>query len=87
MNGVPINNMGWAIGRKLRNGRFKIRRIVWGLILARGERHPDEEIRACSITIEREWKSRHPKPIPRKKHRDDPPKEEGRRPETDVAAV
>lgn len=62
MNGTPVNNLAWAIGSRLRNGHFKIRRIVWGLTLARRERRLDEEVRACAITVEREWKPRHPKP-------------------------
>jgi hypothetical protein len=72
MNGVPINNLAWAIGSRLRNGHFKIRRIVWGLTLARLERRLDEQIRACSITIEREWKPRHPKPAKKRQIRQAP---------------
>jgi hypothetical protein len=55
------NYQAWAIGRRLRTQGFKVRRIVWGLTLAQLERHPDEEIRAAEIRVERDWKPRHPR--------------------------
>ena len=58
----PTNYQCWTIGKRLRNGHFKVRRVVWGLTLARLERRADEEIRAAEIEVERDWKPRHPKP-------------------------
>lgn len=58
------NHTAWAIGRQQRNG-FHVRRVVWGLVLAREERRYDEEIRAASIMIEAQWKRRHQIPIER----------------------
>jgi len=63
----PVNYQAWAIGSRLRNGHFKVRRVVWGLTLARVERRPDEEVRAAEIEVERDWKPRHPKPRPRRR--------------------
>lgn len=40
----------WALGRPQRNG-FHVRRVVWGLTLARAERREGEEIRAAVIEV------------------------------------
>lgn len=55
------NTQAWAIGRPQRNG-FHVRKVVWGMLLAKEERRPDEEIRAAKIMVEKEWKSRRMKP-------------------------
>lgn len=58
----PANNSSaWAIGKRRRYG-FDVRRIVWGLALAREERRDDEEIRAAHIYVEHDWKRRHKMP-------------------------
>lgn len=44
------NYRAWAIGRQQSNG-FNVRRVVWGLLMARSERRPDEEIRAAKIMV------------------------------------
>jgi hypothetical protein len=55
------NASAWALGRRQRHG-FNVRRVVWGLTLARIERREDEEIRAATILIEDQWKRRHRQP-------------------------
>jgi hypothetical protein len=45
------NSSAWALGEQQRNG-FHVRRIVWGLFMARAERREHEEIRAATILIE-----------------------------------
>jgi hypothetical protein len=55
------NSSAWALGTRRRNGFF-VRRVVWGLTLAREERRADEEIRAATIMIEDQWKRRHRQP-------------------------
>jgi hypothetical protein len=52
------NSAAWALGKRQRYG-FHVRRVVWGLTLAREERRDDEEIRAAVIMIEDQWKRRH----------------------------
>jgi hypothetical protein len=51
------NSSAWAIGQQRRNG-FRIRRVVWGLVMAWEEKRDDEEIRAASISVERQFKRR-----------------------------
>jgi hypothetical protein len=55
------NHRAWAIGRQRRNG-FHVRKVVWGLLMARSERRDDEEIRAATIMVEAKWIRRHAKP-------------------------
>ena len=40
----------WALGEQTRNG-FKVRRVVWGLLLAAAERRETEEIRRAVILV------------------------------------
>lgn len=58
------NRTAWAIGHQRRNG-FQVRRVVWGMLMARTERRDDEEIRLAHIFVEAKWKRRHPKPLNR----------------------
>jgi hypothetical protein len=51
------NSSAWAIGQQRRNG-FHVRRVVWGLLMAWEEKRADEEIRAASILVERQFKRR-----------------------------
>lgn len=44
------NAKAWAIGRQQHNG-FHVRRIVWGLLMAKEERRDGEEIRAAVIHV------------------------------------
>jgi hypothetical protein len=43
----------WALGTVLKNGQFKVRRIVWGRLMARAEKRPGERIRRATIYIKR----------------------------------
>ena len=54
---TPRNKNCWAIGKQDRLG-FHVRRIVWGMTLARAERRDDEQIRAAVIQVERIFKKR-----------------------------
>jgi hypothetical protein len=47
----PINSNAWAIGRHTAHGRFHVRRVVWGRLLARAEKRSGEIIRAARILI------------------------------------
>jgi len=47
----PVNAKAWAIGRLTKNGRFHVRRIVWGRLLARAEKRDGEIIRAVRILV------------------------------------
>ena len=47
----PVNSDAWAIGSLTPRGRFRIRRIVWGRMLARLERREGEVIRRALILI------------------------------------
>lgn len=60
------NTTAWAIGKPQRNG-FHVRRVVWGMTLAKEERRPDEQIRLAKIMVEKEWKSRR---LPKKRRAD-----------------
>jgi hypothetical protein len=48
----PANPAVWAIGR-LRRGRFYVRRIVWGRLMARAEQRDGETICRAMILTER----------------------------------
>jgi hypothetical protein len=51
---VPARNaMAWAVGEE-RGGRFFVRRIVWGRLLAREEKRPGETIRAARVLLKRD---------------------------------
>lgn len=45
------NSSAWALGQQRRGG-FHVRRVVWGLCLAKAELREDEEIRAATILVE-----------------------------------
>lgn len=45
------NSEAWAIGDVTASGQFRIRRIVWGLTLARAERRDGEEIRKALVLV------------------------------------
>ena len=38
--------------------RFSIRRVVWGLMMARAEKRDNEEIRACTVLVEKNYRRR-----------------------------
>lgn len=44
------NYKAWAIGTQQRNG-FRVRRVVWGKLMASYERRDGEEIRAAVILV------------------------------------
>jgi hypothetical protein len=44
------NADAYALGEKQRNG-FKVRRVVWGLLLARAEKRHGEEIRRVMLWV------------------------------------
>jgi hypothetical protein len=44
------NATAWALGEQKRNG-FHVRRVVWGLTMARAEKRPGEEIRRAVILV------------------------------------
>jgi hypothetical protein len=44
------NAKAWALGEQKRNG-FHVRRVVWGLLMARMEKRPGEEIRRARIWV------------------------------------
>jgi hypothetical protein len=47
------NARAWALGKQLHHGGFHVRRVVWGLLMARTEKRPDEEIRKAVILVGR----------------------------------
>jgi len=51
------NSEAWALGAKRHHG-FYVRRVVWGLMMAVAERRSGEEIRKCSIMVEKDPKRR-----------------------------
>ena len=53
----PSNATCWAIGTQTRNG-FKVRRVVWGLVLAQYEQRKGEQVRACLLSVEQKYKRR-----------------------------
>ena len=44
------NSKAWAIGAQQRNG-FKVRRVVWGRLMARAEKRKGEQIRRATIYV------------------------------------
>jgi len=49
---LPQNCDAWAIGHVVaRSGRFKVRKVVWGRLLARAEKRKDEEIRQAVMWV------------------------------------
>jgi hypothetical protein len=46
------NWSAYAIGKVTRDGRFKVRRIVWGRLMAHAERRSGEQIARACIMIE-----------------------------------
>ncbi len=44
------NESAWAIGR-IERGRFNIRRVVWGRLLARYEKRKGEKIKRVIILV------------------------------------
>lgn len=46
------NAAAWAIGRMSHRG-FMVRRVVWGRLMARSEKRPDEQIRRAMIYVAR----------------------------------
>lgn len=45
------NAYAYALGRQERGG-FKVRRVVWGRLMARAERREGEEIRRAFVMVE-----------------------------------
>ena len=52
----PRNYEAWVIGTYKRGpgSGFRVRRVVWGLTLAKEEARPGEQIRRAKITVERQ---------------------------------
>jgi hypothetical protein len=44
------NAAAWALGAQKRNG-FHVRRVVWGMVMARAEKREGEEIRGVTILV------------------------------------
>lgn len=55
-----INSGAWALGKVTgrKGAGFHIRRVVWGLTMAAAELRDGEEVRACTVLIERRYKRR-----------------------------
>jgi len=51
------NGRAWAIGKPVHGG-FRVRRVVWGRLLAREERRAGEQIRAARIWVEEDFNPR-----------------------------
>jgi hypothetical protein len=47
----PINSKAFAIGETRPSGRFHVRRVVWGRLLAREEKRPGETIKPVTIFV------------------------------------
>jgi len=45
------NHGCWALCNKQGNGRWHVRRIVWGILMARAEKRPGEVIRRAAILL------------------------------------
>jgi len=45
------NHGCWALCTKQGNGRWHVRRIVWGIVMARAEKRPGETIRRAAILL------------------------------------
>ena len=41
---APTNSAAWGIGHYQDNGRFNVRRVVWGKLMARMEKRKGEQI-------------------------------------------
>ncbi len=48
---IATNSQAWAIGSRAASGQFRIRRVVWGRLLANAERQPGEEVRRANVLI------------------------------------
>lgn len=48
---APQNADCWAVGDVLDNGRFRVRRIVWGRLVAREETRQGESMRQAAIYV------------------------------------
>jgi hypothetical protein len=71
------NTSAWALGKPAHGG-FMVRKIVWGYLLAKEERRPDEQIRAAKIWVESEYNRRRTlKKIVDELHEVDPPHPDG----------
>jgi hypothetical protein len=49
------NATAWALGQQRCNG-FYVRKVVWGLLMAKAEKREGEEIRAAMISVESKGK-------------------------------
>jgi hypothetical protein len=45
------NHGAWALCTKQGNGRWHVRRVVWGILMARAEKREGETIRRASILL------------------------------------
>lgn len=45
------NHGCWALCSKQGNGRWHVRRIVWGILMARAEKRPGEVIKRAAILL------------------------------------
>ena len=45
------NHGCWALCWKMANGQWKVRRIVWGILMARSEKRPGETIKRAAILL------------------------------------
>jgi len=48
----PQNDAAYALGEYLANGRFHVRRVVWGRLMARSERRDGEVIKRVWLFVE-----------------------------------
>lgn len=48
---APQNAECWALGHVLANGRFSVRRIVWGQVMAKAEMRQGEEARKATLYV------------------------------------
>ena len=46
------NWLAYAVGKVTRSGSFKVRRVVWGRLLARAEKRKGEQIARACIMVE-----------------------------------
>ena len=45
------NHAAWALCTKQGNGRWHVRRVVWGIIMARAEKREGEKIKRAHIML------------------------------------
>ena len=45
------NHLAWALCSKQGNGQWHVRRVVWGVLMARSEKRPGEKIRRVSLLL------------------------------------